>query len=262
MSSNRRAELLSVGYELLIGRVVNTNAAFLGGDLTRRGYSVVRGVTVGDEPGEIGVCLRDSLQRNPDLIVCTGGLGPTFDDLTAEAVAKSLSLELKLNEEALVQVSDSYSRMGLPLTPERRKLAVLPAGCEVLQNAVGTAPGFALRHGHSWVVCLPGVPSEMKDIWERYAERYAPRVASFFEELFLVEGLPESAVAPLISREIEQKSFVYIKSHPKGTESSPKLEIHVYTSGSGQHTKEAVSEVADHLKRELEKMGGRIGGET
>ncbi|MEM3670855.1 MAG: molybdopterin-binding protein [Thermoprotei archaeon] len=248
------AEILSTGYELLIGRVINSNAAYLGADLTKRGYSVRRIVCVGDDMETVGMAVRESLSRKPSVLVCTGGLGPTFDDLTATSVAWALETKVTLNASAAELIAKRYSAMGLPVTDERLKMAMLPYGCEILVNEVGTAPGFAVKAGSSWVVCMPGVPSEMKAMWTTYGDRYAPKVGSLFETSFEIMGVPESSAAPLIAEFMSKNPYLYIKSHPKGKEQASILEIHVYAMGSDQRLKDKVEEVAGGLRQSLEAM--------
>jgi nicotinamide-nucleotide amidase len=140
------AWILSVGNELLIGRVVNTNAAWLASKLTHLGYSVRRVVVVPDEEGDIAEVFREALGR-ADVVISTGGLGPTPDDITNLAFCKALGVEPVVNQEALRMVKEKYEVRGYPLTREREKMAMMPPGAKPLPNPAGTAPGILYEHG-------------------------------------------------------------------------------------------------------------------
>ena len=163
MTTDPQAVILTIGTELTEGRVADTNTSFLAADLERRGVRVSHALTVSDNRQEIGRSLRFALEDRPALIVLAGGLGPTEDDLTAQAVAASLGLEMKRDAAARRFVSEAV-REG-ELKPYQEKQAMLPDGSEPLRPA-GTAPGFLLRSGASLIVAFPGVPSELKAMWE------------------------------------------------------------------------------------------------
>lgn len=251
-----RVELLSIGYELLIGKVVNTNASWLAAEITKRGHTVQRIVCVGDNEQQIVSEVKRALEGEAQGIITTGGLGPTFDDITAQAVAKALGKNLVKNSEAYSMVSKKYQSMGLPLTPEREKMAFLPEDSTVLENPVGTAPAFVANRGDKWVMCLPGVPEEMKAIFLRYAERFLPTEGELFEEVVAVSGIPESTLAPIIAEFAKKNPYVYIKSHPKGHESASTIEVHIYTVSSNPHVKRLCSGLAEKLRAELQRIGG------
>ncbi|ABL78773.1 competence/damage-inducible protein cinA [Thermofilum pendens Hrk 5] len=238
------AWILSVGNELLIGRVVNTNAAWLAQRLTLLGYAVRRIVVVPDVEEEIAGAFRDAL-GSADVVVSTGGLGPTPDDVTNFALAKALGRPAEVNAEALRMVEEKYARRGYPMTPEREKMAVMPRGARPLPNPVGTAPGILVEEGSKIVVCLPGVPSEMEAIFLEHVEpllrsRGPPHF--YAERVVRVKGVPESDVAPVVKKALKLSELVYVKSHPRGFEvDAPVLEIHVY--GGSEKPGEAESEV-------------------
>ena len=163
MITDPQAVILTIGTELTEGRVLDTNSAFMAADLERRGVRVLHGLTVADDRQEIGRSLMFALQDRPALVVLAGGLGPTEDDLTAPAVAAVLGLEMKPDETARRLVSEAVGEMELK--PHQQKQATLPAGSQPLKPA-GTAPGFLLSHEGSLIIALPGVPSELKSMWE------------------------------------------------------------------------------------------------
>ncbi|PSN84026.1 hypothetical protein B9Q13_00485 [Candidatus Marsarchaeota G2 archaeon ECH_B_SAG-G16] len=251
-------ELLTIGYELLIGKVVNTNAAWLAAEFTKRGYSVTRITCIGDNEDEIASETKRAIERGAQIIVTTGGLGPTFDDITARSVSKGLSLDCVINEEALKMIEQKYSSLNLPITPERKKMAELPRGSKVLRNPVGTAPGFAVKKGDFLVVGFPGVPQELKEMFKLYADELFPPKGEMVEFFVKARGVPESSAAPVVERLVKANPFLYIKSHPQSSEGSSYIEFHVYSVTSDPRIKSACERVAKELASELIKMGAVI----
>lgn len=159
------AEILSQGDEVVTGQIADTNAAWLSERLTDLGFVVVRHTAVGDRRGDIVAALREVGAR-ADVCVGTGGLGPTDDDLTAAAVAEVLGCELVFDEEAMRQIEAMYARYQRVVPELNRKQAWLPAAAAPLYNAWGTAPGFAATIGRAWCSFLPGVPGEMRAMFD------------------------------------------------------------------------------------------------
>jgi nicotinamide-nucleotide amidase len=155
------AELISVGTELLLGQIVDTNAAYLARELSRLGIHVYRKTTVGDNPGRIGQVLREALRR-AQVAILTGGLGPTQDDVTAQAVADALGRGLRLHRASAEHIREIVRRRGFAPLPSHLKQAMLPQRARVLPNPVGTAPGFLVTQGNRAVAALPGPPAEMR----------------------------------------------------------------------------------------------------
>ncbi len=260
-------EIITVGNELLDGTVVNTNAAWLAKRISELGFVVRRYTAVGDDIREIASAIREAIQRGADWVVLSGGLGPTFDDKTLEAVAYALGKRLKLNHEALEMVRrkyESYSKetgREVELTRERVKMAMLPEGARPLPNPAGTAPGVIIESSGVTIVALPGVPREMKAIFE---ESIAPALKSkgglkTARVVLKVAGVMESAAAPYIERVMREHRRVYVKSHPKGVEKKPALEIHLISrSESMEEAAREAEKAADYLKRLLELEGGEV----
>jgi molybdenum cofactor synthesis domain-containing protein len=261
--SERRAWIFTLGTEVVRGLVVNTNAAFLGRRLSQIGFKVEGVVSLVDDKKLIARVLRYVIDvHTPDLLVTSGGLGPTYDDLTLEAVAEALGRPLTLNDRALEILKEKLSRRGLELTKERLKMAYLPEGAEAIYNPVGTAPGALIRYGKTVLVCLPGVPREMEEMWLNYAEKIVVGNTNFelVEGSILVVGVPEATIAPILRRLSEEYSSTYIKSHPRGHEvTSPVLEIYISaTSQVPGEARRVVKEVCEKLGREIDKLGGFI----
>lgn len=260
----REAWIFTLGNEVVDGRIVNTNAAYLGRRLTLLGLEVLGNVSLVDDVDLVTQFLRFVLSRGPGLVVTTGGLGPTYDDRTLEAVARATGRRLLLNEEALRMVREKYESAGMGMTPEREKMAYLPAGAEPIPNSVGTAPGSWLSLGDTVIVSLPGVPRELKAMWESYVE---PRLRRLFpgvrlvERWFRVVGVPESSAAAVVKEVLRLVGgrSLYIKSHPKGSETGkPILDFYVSASSVDEDPEELVGRVVKELIERLKALGGRI----
>ncbi|MFT7520006.1 MAG: nicotinamide-nucleotide amidase, partial [Kiritimatiellia bacterium] len=158
-------EILSQGDEVITGQIADTNSAWLSDRLTAIGFTVVRHVTVGDRLDDIAQALATARSR-ADLCICTGGLGPTEDDLTSEAVAQVFSAPLRFDPIAMAHIESLYARYRRTMPEVNRKQAWLPLGAIRLDNDWGTAPAFAMLHDGHVTVCLPGVPREMKALFD------------------------------------------------------------------------------------------------
>lgn len=165
------AEVMSQGDEVVTGQITDTNAAWLAERLTDLGFTIVHHIGVGDRLDDLVSAFRAVSDRS-DLCVCTGGLGPTDDDLTGRATATAFERPLELDEEALAQLEARYASLGRPMAAVNERQAWLPAGATRLDNDWGTAPGFALSierpapREPSLLACLPGVPREMRSMFD------------------------------------------------------------------------------------------------
>ena len=165
------AEIITVGNELLLGRTIDTNASWLGRRLDEAGFRVMRKVTVGDDLAAIEEAIREALLEST-VVVVTGGLGPTHDDITREAVARVFGVELVNDPELESTLEDRFERRGRPFTQEGRTMALIPQGFEWLNNPVGAAPGLVMKmteFGRKCLLVFPGVPYEMKAIYREHA---------------------------------------------------------------------------------------------
>lgn len=155
-------EILSIGTELLLGQLVDTNSAYIAKALAEGGIDVYAMHSVGDNRRRIAAAMLAALER-ADGLITTGGLGPTVDDLTKEAVCDALGLDVQLHEPSLRDIEDTFRKLGRVMRENNRKQAMLPQGAHVLANAEGTAPGFvAFRSDGKFIAGMPGVPREMK----------------------------------------------------------------------------------------------------
>lgn len=263
-------ELLFIGNELLIGKVLNTNSQWLARRITSLGGTVRRMTVVGDDLGEISGAIREILARSPKFLITSGGLGPTYDDMTLEGVAKALGRPMGLDEEALSWVSRRYEEllgMGVikrpPAAGIREKMATLPLGSRPLRNPIGTAPGVLIEAGATRIICLPGVPEEMRAIFEGSVEGEISkelRGLAFVESGFIVKGLGESFMAPIIEEAMRiYAPYVYIKSHPKRGMPEPLVEFSITSCGANEEVlKRKNEEACRYLKGRLEGLGGEV----
>ncbi len=194
-------EIFSQGEELVTGQIVDTNAAWLSQQAVACGFTVTRHTAVGDNLSELVSLLVDIAQR-ADCCICTGGLGPTSDDLTAMAVAEAFDRPLTFDAEAYEQIARFFANRQRTMPDSNRKQAMLPQGAKRIDNHWGTAPGFSIKHGRCWFVFLPGVPMEMKHLFQEQVLPSWPQRFSLKPDLlitFKTFGAGESALQELIN---------------------------------------------------------------
>lgn len=160
-----QAEIISIGTELLLGEIVDTNSAWIAQRLTTIGLNLYHVATVGDNLQRITGIMRAALERS-DVVITTGGLGPTVDDMTREAVAAATDRGLVLDEELLQEIATFFARRHYTMTDNNRKQGCIPEGAIIIHNPVGTAPAFAVEHKGHLIISLPGVPHEMRYLME------------------------------------------------------------------------------------------------
>lgn len=190
------AEILTIGTELLQGQKIDTNAAYIGEQLAAAGIEVYRKTTVGDSEGRIGEALQQALARS-EVVIATGGLGPTEDDLTCRAIAAVLERPLVLDQAILDSIRRRFAARGLVMSENNRRQALIPEGATVLPNPRGTAPGLFIRaRDEKVVVAMPGVPAEMRpmlleQVIPRLRERFGV-MAKICSRILKVCGITES----------------------------------------------------------------------
>ncbi len=170
-------EIFSQGEEIVTGQIVDSNAAWLSQQTVQLGFCVTRHTAVGDKLADL-ITLLQEISLRADCCICSGGLGPTSDDLTAQAVAIAFSLPLEFDAVAYEQIQQYFSNRNRVMPETNRKQAMLPQGALRLDNHWGTAPGFALRHNRCWFAFVPGVPSEMRQL---YLEKIRPILLQRFD---------------------------------------------------------------------------------
>lgn len=259
-------EILVVGNEILIGDIQDTNTNWICKLINARGGYVARATMLRDIPEQISAAVRDAIERGVDILFTSGGLGPTADDLTVAAVAAGAGAELRLDEKARQMVKESYDEFfarGIMaeggLNPAREKMAWLPVGSEPLRNPVGTAPGVLFRAGKTDIICLPGVPSELKGI-------FTTSLQSFLDEKFgdggsltraiTVRCNDESVMEPVLSRVVPKHPRVYIKSLARTLGETPELDITLTVTGGEPQERERLLDAAyGELREGLSGIG-------
>lgn len=202
-----KAEILSVGTELLLGDIVNTDAQFLAGGLAQLGFTVLYHSTVGDNEERLASLLQTALSRS-DIVLTTGGLGPTADDLTKEVCAKALGLPLVKDEESMRRIEACFRNRGSEMPETNRKQAYLPQGCTIFRNNHGTAPGCAMEKAGKIIINLPGPPRELKAMFLEQVLPYLSRFSggAIVSHTVRTFGIGESAMAERAAQFLKQEN--------------------------------------------------------
>ena len=229
------AEILCVGTELLLGDIVNTNAAFLSSKLADLGINVYRHTSVGDNPERLRHALEAALLES-DLVITSGGLGPTYDDLTKETVAAVFGRELQLHEESLARIESYFKAIGRDMTENNRKQAMMPRDAIVFNNNYGTAPALALfdDEKNKTVVMLPGPPNELVPIFNEEVEPYlhTRRRAVLVSKNVNIFGMGESAVETALAGLMQNAKNPTVAPYCKVGE----VRLRVTASADDKHT--------------------------
>lgn len=201
-----QSELLMIGTELLLGQIHDTNAAYMARALAEAGIDLYWKTTVGDNPARIGEALRIALQRS-DAVLCSGGLGPTVDDITRDCVAQALGVPLEYHEDLFQVIVERFRSFNRPLSENNRRQAFLPRGAAPIANLNGTAPGIIVENGNKVILCMPGVPHELQAMFDGvvipYLQwKYDVR-ATIHYRVLLVHNVGESRVDQAIADLIE-----------------------------------------------------------
>ena len=171
---NRSAEILCIGTEILMGDIVNTNAAYIAKELAGLGINLYHQSVVGDNPVRLREALELAFSR-ADIVITTGGLGPTYDDLSTETIAAYFGRNLVVHQPSMEALEAYFVRRGIEMTENNRKQAMMPEGCQVFDNPNGTAPGCAIEGDGKVAIMLPGPPREMKPMFDHWVVPYLTR---------------------------------------------------------------------------------------
>ncbi len=191
------AEIITIGDEILYGQTLDTNSHWISGELDQLGIKVIRKTTVPDLEDHILTAFEEA-EKRADIILITGGLGPTNDDLTKPTLAKYFSVELEMNEAALAEITERYERAGWKLNELNRGQAIQPMGSTKITNDLGTAPGIWLEKNGTIFISMPGVPFEMKGMMEK---EILPKLkgrfvkGKIYHKIIRTGGIPESRLA-------------------------------------------------------------------
>jgi len=250
------AEIITIGTELLLGHTVDTNTAYLARQLAGLGLNLYRTTTVGDNEGRIAAAIQEALTRC-QVVITTGGLGPTVDDVTRQAVARATGRSLILHEALLAQIAAFMARRGLVLGENNRRQALIPEGAIPIENPVGTAPGFIVQVDHRYVVALPGVPREMRYLTETrvipFLREHLGLTSIIKSRVLHTVGVPESQVDRLIADlEQGQNPTVGLSAHPG--------QIDVRITARAESESEADALLASMETQVRERLGEMIYG--
>jgi len=259
-----KVELLIIGNEILIGKTQDTNSNWMAKRITKYGHHVKRITTIGDELETISNTIQKILDRKPDIIITSGGLGPTFDDMTLVAIASGLKRKLELNKRAYNSIKKVYDRAykkGLlqleGMTKEREKMAYLPQDSTPLPNTVGTAPGVKINERNSTIFILPGVPAELKAMFRNIiVPILKEKKGNFIEKGFLFSGIGESQIAAYTNKLEKKYPQLWIKTHPKiGLSVQVEVSITAFNVEDGE---ELVDKALNEIREIVTKLNGKI----
>lgn len=245
-----RAKIITIGDEILIGQIVDTNSAWLSSELNKCGIAVGEILSVSDNGDCISSCLDEAL-RDYELVLVTGGLGPTKDDITKQSLCSLFACGLKNDEASFEHNRAMLTQRGIPFTELNRCQSNVPEACTVLFNRNGTAPGMMFERDGHYLVCMPGVPYEMKTI---FAEQLAPRLDKIFRlgavyhKTMITTGMAESVLAATIERwetDLHEGLKLAYLPNPNGV----RLRLSSYTLG-----KEEAEHAVEEAFRELGKI--------
>ena len=244
------AEILTIGTELLLGDILDTNSRSIARCLRQAGVDLYRTTTVGDNSSRIAQAMREAMGR-AEVVITTGGLGPTVDDPTREAAARAVGVEIEFHEELWQEIQERFARFGRKPTENNKRQAYLPAGAQAISNPVGTAPAFRIEHAGSVLIALPGVPAEMEWLLEHevipYLERRFGSTAPLEARVLHVAGVGESWVDEKIQDlEVMTHPTVGVLAHPG------RIDIRIAAKASScEEAREAIAQVEIELRRRL-----------
>ncbi len=245
------AELIAVGTELLLGNVANTDAQMVSEGLSTLGITVHHHTVVGDNPQRLTEALETARKR-ADIIITTGGLGPTYDDLTKQTICRAFGREMELHQDILEEIRSWFeTKMGKAMPENNVQQAMLPVGCTVFANPVGTAPGCAFQEGGVHVLMLPGPPFECQYMFEHQAAPYLERLTDgvIVSHEIRVFGMGESAVEEALREPMTQLTNPTLAPYAKTNECMVRATA-----------KAATREAAEDLLRPLvEQVKGILG---
>lgn len=246
-----RVELVSVGTELLLGDIVNTNTAYLSKELAALGIGVFRQTTVGDNRERLLKTLESAFLEN-DTVIITGGLGPTDDDITKECAAEYFGREFYFHEYSWVKILERLTRSGRNIiTENNKKQAMIPEGAIVLENYCGTAPGIIIEENNKRIVLLPGPPREMRDMFEKSVKPYLEKFSSkqFISKYVRFYGIGESLLETKIKDIMDNQTNPTLALYAKTGE----VLLRITASGDNKE------ECKDLIRKQLDEIEKRVG---
>lgn len=254
-----KAEIICIGTELLLGQIVDTNAAFLARELAALGIDLFYKATVGDNLKRVSFTLKQAWER-ADLLLISGGLGPTQDDLTREGIASLLNEKIELREEAWQQIQSYFQKTGRPMVASNRRQAEFPISAKIIENFLGTAPGVLVEKEGRIIIAMPGVPSELQGMWkttvrpylkEKMASLGGPTITS---RLIKMVGIGESAMEERIIDLIKDQTNPTIAPY------AGRGEVYLRVTAKGVSEMENLKLIDDATNRIHERLGEFIYG--
>ncbi len=250
------AEIVAIGTELLLGEIQDTNTRYLARHLRDIGIDLYRATIVGDNPNRIAQAVRESLAR-ADLVITTGGLGPTIDDPTRQAVAQAAGVPLEFRPELWEQIQNRFARYGRKATENNRRQAYIPKGAVAVENPIGTAPAFIVEKELQTIISLPGVPRELEYLWKQQILPYLKhryRLHSLIKvRVIHLAGIGESQVDEWISDlETQDNPTVGLLAHPG------QIDIRVAAKAESEEQADHLINLAETVVRE--RCGDHIYG--
>ena len=245
-----KSAILSVGTELLFGQITNTNSVFLSQQLNYLGIDVMYHYTVGDNPKRLAEMIKQAF-TDCDLIITTGGLGPTQDDLTKEIAAVVLHDELVLHEDLLKGLEDYFKRINREMTENNKKQAYLPSRALMFDNDAGTAPGFALEENGKIIICMPGPPREMTRMFERTVKPYLESKSEsvIYYKMLRTFGIGESKLEADLEQWIDGQTDPTLATYAKEGEACLRI------TSKRKTLEEAKAAVEDMISKVNQKVG-------
>ncbi|MBR4907738.1 MAG: competence/damage-inducible protein A [Acidaminococcaceae bacterium] len=247
-----KVEIITTGTELLLGEILNTNFTWLAQELNLRGFDVLYQTTVGDNPVRMKEVL-DIAAGRADIVITSGGLGPTRGDITKELIAEYCGLDMYMNLEVWNHIYDLLSRRNICIAANNEKQALVPSGAIVLHNGVGTAPGLVLEHGDTTFVMLPGPPFELKHVCEQelfpYFEQRFPHLGIIKSHTLKLRGIGESNLAEMLD------DIIINQSNPTIALYARHGEILIRLTAKASSAEEADALIAE-MQEQVEKIVG------
>lgn len=242
-----KAEIITVGTEILLGDILNTNCRYLSRELAAMGIEMYYQITVGDNEERLLKTLEESLNRS-DIVICTGGLGPTEDDITKEVCAKYFGYELELHKPSLDAMIERFKHMNRVPTKNNEKQAYFPKEAYILKNDNGTAPGCIMEKEGKMIVVLPGPPKEMESMFENYVKPYLSKLTDdvIESEVLRIIGVGESKIENDILDIIDSQTNPTIATYAKGYECTLRITA---KAKSVEEAKELIKPISDEMKR-------------
>ena len=245
-----KTSILAVGTELLFGQTVNTNASFLSDKLNHMGFDVMYHFVVGDNPARLKAKLAEAFS-DTDLVIMTGGLGPTQDDLTKEMVAEYMGRDMYRDDIVMDMLAGFFEKRGRKMTENNVKQAYLPEGCTPFYNESGTAPGFALSVDGKTAICLPGPPRELKWLWNHGVRAYLEQFMDkkMFYRVIRTIGIGESDLETVLMPVIDGQTDPTVATYAKEGECTLRV-------ASQRDTIEEAEAAVNEMIKRIDKLVG------